>query len=68
MSPEELLKALRNAAYKKTQCPMIHIHDMKSFAIRHNINPVQYYSSLITQPDKVYAKRKLSIKAKPTSQ
>lgn len=47
---------------------MIHIHDIKNFTIRYNINPVQYYTSSITQPDKVYAGRKLSIKAKPTSQ
>lgn len=68
MSPEKLLKALRDAAYKKIPCPMIHIHDMKNFTIKYNINPVQYYNSLITQPDKIYSRRKLSIKAKPTSQ
>lgn len=68
MSNEELLKKIRDAVREKRPCPMIHIDDMKSFVVRYNINPVQYYNSLITQPDKVYVRRKLNIKAKPTSQ
>jgi hypothetical protein len=67
MSPEELLKALRDAVYKKMPCPMIHVHDMKNFTIRYDINPVQYYNQLLMQPDKKYKRKQLKLE-KPTSQ
>tara|TARA_R110000772_G_scaffold62137_1_gene139598 strand:+ start:10652 stop:10855 length:204 start_codon:yes stop_codon:yes gene_type:complete len=67
MSPEKLLKALRDAVYKKMPCPLIQIHDMKNFTIRYNINPVQYYNQLLMQPDKKYERKQLKL-VKPTSQ